>query len=104
MNQSNLTRRTLLAAASVIPIAGFAAASEDNQSTHPKDTNMTSRTFTKTRTAMGPKGDIATWLVGHRQQSANSGHSTLWTGLPKAALPEGARPTRLGARRQTDGE
>jgi hypothetical protein len=48
MNQSNLTRRTLLAAASVISIAGFAAASEDNQSTHPKDTNMTSRTFAKT--------------------------------------------------------
>jgi hypothetical protein len=48
MNQSDLTRRTLLTAASVIPIAGFAAASADNQSTLPKDTNMTSRTFTKT--------------------------------------------------------
>jgi hypothetical protein len=48
MNESNLTRRTLLAAAAAIPLASIAAASEDLQSAHPKDINMTSRTFTKT--------------------------------------------------------
>jgi hypothetical protein len=49
MNESNLTRRTLLAAAAAaIPVASIAAASEDIQSAHPKDINMTSRTFTKT--------------------------------------------------------
>jgi hypothetical protein len=48
MNESNLTRRTLLAAAAAIPLASIAAASEDIQSAHPKDINMTSRTFTKT--------------------------------------------------------
>ena len=48
MDESNLTRRTLLAAAVAIPLASIAAASEDIQSAHPKDINMTSRTFTKT--------------------------------------------------------
>jgi len=48
MNESNLTRRTLLAAAAATPLASFAPASEDVQSTLPKDINMTSRTFTKT--------------------------------------------------------
>ena len=48
MNESNLTRRTLLAAAAAIPLANLAAANENIQSAHPKDINMTSRTFTKT--------------------------------------------------------
>jgi hypothetical protein len=47
MNESNLTRRTLFAAAAAIPLAS-AAASENIQSAHPEDINMTSRTFTKT--------------------------------------------------------
>ena len=48
MNESNLTRRTLLAAAAAIPLASLSAETENIQSAHPKDINMTSRTFTKT--------------------------------------------------------
>jgi hypothetical protein len=48
MKESNPTRRTVLAAAAAIPLASVAAASEELQSSHPKDANMTSRTFIKT--------------------------------------------------------
>jgi hypothetical protein len=58
MNESNLTRRTLLAAAAAIPLASLAAANENIQSAHPKDINMPSRTFTKTA---APNWLLAFW-------------------------------------------
>jgi hypothetical protein len=42
MNESNLTRRNVLAAVAAMPLASIVTASEDIQSTHPKDINMTS--------------------------------------------------------------